>query len=138
MHSFCADAMVSHFSFVGFTPHPQALVVPVPLSTRRLRERGFNQSELIARKIAQALHLTCDNTLLLRTRHTVPQTEMSLRRERLFNVRNAFSCITPERVNGRHVILIDDVFTTGATLSECAKVLQSAGAKKVTALVVAA
>lgn len=138
IHEHCADAIVSHFSFVGFAPPPQALVVPVPLSRKRLRERGFNQSELIARRVAHTLSLPCTPDALSRTRHTTPQTEMQKRSDRLENVNGAFTCLAPGIIQGKTLLLVDDVLTTGATLSACAKALKVAGAAKVIALVVAA
>lgn len=110
-------------------------VVPMPLSSERLRQRGFNQALLLARQLAP--HKT-DATLLLRVHDTVAQS--SLRRgERLHNLEGAF-LVEPLRastVRGQRIILIDDVMTTGATLHTAAAVLRKAGAAQVSALVVA-
>ena len=115
-----------------------ALVVPVPLHTSRSRQRGFNQAELLARGLVRkirreepGLQLAAD--LLVRARPTLPQVGLSpsARRE---NVRGVFSVSQPERVRNRTVLLVDDVMTTGATLSACAAALKRAGAARVLAL----
>ena len=109
------------------------LVLPVPLHTAKLRERGFNQAELIARaalKLKPGNRFTLESQSLSRWRFTEPQTGLS-RRERTENLRGAFSVVHPERVRARPVLLVDDVFATGTTVSECARILCRAGASKV-------
>jgi len=113
------------------------LVIPVPLSARRLRERGYNQSALIARHLSALTNLpTPANDLLVRTRDTKPQVGLSAR-ERLTNMRGAFACTDPSTVTGRRLLLVDDVMTTGSTLEACAEPLRVAGAERVIGLVVA-
>lgn len=111
-------------------------IAPVPLHKRRERKRGFNQSELLARSLAQELEVPFGNALQ-RTRATPPQVGLNLK-ERQSNVRGAFT-ITPGFTSppNAHVLLVDDVFTTGATLRECATVLKKAGAKSVCAVTIA-
>lgn len=133
----CAELIGTHLSCAGFSAPEHAVVVPVPLSKKRMRERGFNQSELIGKQIARAFSLPFLPKAMVRIRDTKPQTETGSRSERALNIKNAFACYSKEAVKGKHIILIDDVFTTGATLSECAKTLKSAGATRVTALTVA-
>ena len=110
-------------------------LVPVPLHRTRRRERGFNQAEEIAallapRAAAPMLHA------LERTRYTTTQTLLD-RQERMENLRGAFRVRHPAAVQNRHLILVDDVFTTGSTVEECARVLREAGAASVRALTVA-
>jgi ComF family protein len=114
------------------------LLVPVPLHKNRRRARGFNQSELIARSAAKDLspRLELDSRILVRQRDTISQVGLS-REERMENVRGAFQVNAPERVRGRILIVVDDVMTTGTTLSECARVLKQAGAERVWAATVA-
>ncbi|MDH4226880.1 MAG: ComF family protein [Deltaproteobacteria bacterium] len=102
-------------------------VMPVPLHLKRLRERGFNQSLLIAREVSKRLgaRLSYDN--LERIRHTRPQVELE-HNERSANVKDAFALRDKGAVKNRRVLLIDDVCTTGATIAECSKVLARAGA----------
>lgn len=133
----CAELILSHFALIDFIASENTAVIPVPLSRRRLRERGFNQSALIAQRIARALSLPCVAGALARIRHTAPQTKTKERKERIENVKGAFACGDNKAVKGKNIMLIDDVVTTGATLSECAKALKAAGAKKIIACVVA-
>jgi ComF family protein len=112
------------------------MILPVPLHTQRLRQRGFNQAGLIAREFGRVRSIPVRFGVLIRHRATLPQTRLG-RRERLDNVRGAFRVASPEVVRGRSVLLIDDVFTTGTTLSECARVLKRTGAQAVYALTVA-
>jgi ComF family protein len=119
---------------------PDDLIIPIPLSVQRLQLRGFNQACELASALAKKSHSggKIDPHLLLRVRHTLPQTE--LRREaRLANVKGAFQ-IDPLRVpelNGRRVLLVDDVMTSGASIFTAAEVLRSAGAANVSAVVLA-
>ena len=120
-----------------------AVLVPVPLHAARQRERGFNQAELLARGLSAALEKTrggrspqVDTRSLVKIRATPPQTGLSgsARRD---NVRGAFAVVRPEHVRKRQVVLVDDVMTTGATLSACAQALRSAGAQAICALTLA-
>jgi len=109
------------------------LIAPVPLHPRRLKARGFNQSLLLA----QAFHETpLDRELLLRVRFTRPQVGLKPG-ERRQNVKGAFAVADPARVKGRNILLVDDLYTTGATVKECARVLKKAGAAQVEVLTVA-
>jgi ComF family protein len=112
------------------------LLVPVPLDRGRGRERGYNQSALLAEPIGRALGLPLLAGALRRTRATRPQVGLSAR-ERRANVRGAFACADPSAVEGRRVLVVDDVMTTGATLEACADALTAAGAAVVYGLVVA-
>jgi ComF family protein len=112
------------------------LVMPVPLHPRRLRERGFNQSLILARHVASRLEADLDFMSLRRIRPTQPQTGLSSD-ERKKNVRRAFDVVKKNGLKGRSVLLIDDVATTGSTLSECARALKRAGVKGVYCLVLA-
>ena len=104
-------------------------IVPVPLHSSRLAERGYNQSELLARSLGPPVA----SGVLVRTRPTPPQAGLN-QAERLANVRGAFAA--PSRLDGRRVLLVDDVCTTGATLSACARTLRRAGAERVLAVTV--
>jgi len=110
------------------------LVVPVPLHSTKLRQRGFNQSELIARAAlkvnSSAGRFQLSLGLLERRRETKSQIGLS-RHQRRENIRGAFVVTRPREVAGREVLLVDDVFTTGTTVSECARILRRAGASKV-------
>jgi ComF family protein len=114
----------------------ECLTIPVPLHPKRLRERGFNQSLLLARHVASLLGTELDFLSLRRIRYTQPQTGLKSE-ERKRNVRKAFEIMNQEVVKGRIVLLVDDVTTTGSTLNECARVLKRAGAERVFGLVLA-
>ena len=114
------------------------LLLPVPLAAGRLRERGYNQSWEIARRLAAALGAPSDPRLLLRVRETTPQLALAPG-ERAANVHRAFA-VEPTRraeLRGRRVTLVDDVMTTGETVGELARVLHAAGASTVQAWVIA-
>jgi ComF family protein len=110
------------------------LVVPIPLHASKKRERGFNQSELMARAAVkqsrQGERLKLQSGLLERGRITISQIGLT-RHQRREDIRGAFTVTNPSEIAGREVLLIDDVFTTGTTVSECARILRRAGASKV-------
>ncbi|MHB0990225.1 MAG: double zinc ribbon domain-containing protein [Burkholderiales bacterium] len=106
---------------------PDALVA-MPLHPRRLRERGFNQSLLLARRIARQLHIPLLETACRRVRDTAPQTTLSVD-ERRSNLRNAFIC--PEKITGKRIAIIDDVMTSGSSLDSLSRALLKAGAVEV-------
>jgi len=125
---------ISHLSLV--ISHLSFIVVPVPLYPRRERERGFNQAKLIAKNLVENLNLEfCD--ALLRVKTTKPQAKTKDSEERAKNVDGCFKIIHSELVEEKNIILIDDVFTSGATMNEAVKVLKQNGAKKILALVIA-
>lgn len=109
---------------------PTALLVPVPLHVTRLRERGFNQAVLLARRLGRARALPVAPRLLVRTRATHPQPGLSAAARRR-NLAAAFVLRPGTAIAGRHVVLVDDVLTTGATADACASVLCAAGASRV-------
>ena len=117
--------------------NPDALpdfIVPMPLHPTRLRERGFNQALEIARRVAKKSDVALLPDICNRIKDTPSQTGLPWK-EREKNIRNAFSCKTDLR--GKHVAIVDDVMTTGATLNELAKALRKCGAARVTGWVVA-
>ncbi len=114
-----------------------AVVVPVPLSAKRLRERGFNQAELIAARFANHFDLPVANGILTRTKHALPQSVLDSYKGRWENIKGAFAVPDPEAVKGKQILLIDDVTTSGATLFEAASILKAAVAKKIIALAIA-
>ncbi len=118
-------------------PFEDYLIIPIPLSPRRLRERGFNQSELIANIFARGFGLPIETKALMRVKNTKPQSETKNLVERRENLARSFTARHPEYVAGKNIILVDDVTTSGATLLEAATVLKSAGARKIIAFTVA-
>ncbi len=105
-------------------------IVAVPLHPTRLRKREFNQSLLLARSLGKRWNLPVLTNVLLRTKLTPPQTSLS-RRARLTNLRKCFAVKRPDVIEGKNILVVDDVFTTGTTVNECAKTLRKAGAQSV-------
>ena len=112
-------------------------IIPVPLHPKRLRQRGFNQASLLARRLGAALKISVDYASLKRSRWTEPQTGLT-RRQRAANVRGAFCLETGEQVRGKGILLVDDVLTTGETVNQCVRALKrDGGAREVVVLTVA-
>ena len=105
-------------------------VLAIPLHSRRLRTREFNQSLLLAKGLSRQLHRPLLIDAMRRTKETLPQVGLSLK-ARTKNVHHAFQVTKPETIMGQRLLLVDDVYTTGATLREGAKVLTKAGAKEI-------
>ncbi|EKE14572.1 MAG: phosphoribosyltransferase, partial [uncultured bacterium] len=114
----------------------ESILIPIPLHKKRLKERGFNQSELLAKEIAPVLGFKYLGEILIRKIYTQAQAELP-KEERLHNIKDCFELKEKSEIKGKTIILIDDVFTTGATLQEAAKVLKKGGAKKVWGLTIA-
>jgi ComF family protein len=117
--------------------HKATLIIPVPLHAEREKARGFNQAALLAQKLALASRVPIDNISLMRTSHTERHRAGMDATDRRKTVDDAFEVVHPELVTGESILLVDDVFTTGATASSCAKALLRAGAVEVFVLTVA-
>lgn len=112
------------------------VIIPVPLHCARLFKRKYNQSAVLADGLSKLCNIPADYSSLKKIKHTTPQIQCS-GKQRTRNVKDAFHVTAPESIKGKRIVLIDDVYTTGSTLNECAKVLKNAGAKSVDALTVA-
>jgi ComF family protein len=128
--------LLSSFAKEWIPERKDCVIIPVPLHSRRLRERGFNQSLLLARILASDLGNQLDYLSLIRNRYTRAQTGLK-KKERRKNVKDAFSVIQPNAIKDKKILLVDDVFTTGYTLNECARTLKKSGATTVICLTVA-
>ena len=118
-------------------PVPGEIVVPVPMPRDRQRERGYNQADLLARRVALQCGLPCEPTALARTRRADPQAGIADSNLRAANVAGSFTVAPGADVSGAQIILVDDVATTGSTLEECAATLKRAGAESVWCLTLA-
>jgi len=112
-------------------------VIPIPLHADRLRERGFNQSELIAGIVSRKLNADLNTDNLKRVKATKHQAELKNADERARNIENCFALNDPKEIENKNIVLVDDVFTTGSTMGEAVKILKNAGAKKIIAFVFA-
>ncbi|WP_339474357.1 ComF family protein [Pseudomonas fluorescens] len=110
-------------------PRPDALL-PVPLAAKRLRQRGFNQAAMLARWLSKQLDLPCEENAVHRIQDTSAQQDLDAK-ARKRNLRNAFALTSDANVKGRHLALVDDVLTTGATAQALARLLMNAGAARV-------
>ena len=119
----------------------EPILIPIPLSKKRYRERGYNQAELICEKLVEIdeknNNFKLEKNVLIKIKETEHQANIKERRDRLKNLSDSFSVKNSKMIEGKNIILIDDVTTTGATLSEARKILKQSGAKKVIAFTVA-
>jgi ComF family protein len=121
----------------------EIILIPIPLSPKRYRERGYNQAELICKELIKinnlrdGVNLKLENNILIKPKETEHQARIKNRNERLQNIIGSFAFRDNNLIKTRNIILIDDITTTGATLSEARKVLKQAGARKVIAFTVA-
>ncbi len=111
-------------------------IIPVPISRRRRKERGYNQSELIAREIAKRTDLDYQNQCLIKTKNIVEQSKLN-KEERQKNIQGVYALQQPRKLLNKKILLIDDIYTTGSTVNECSKVLKEAEPKKVGVLTIA-
>ena len=112
------------------------ILVPIPLHKKKLKKRGFNQAGEIAKEFSENLKIPVFSDALIKTKQTSAQVELK-KEEREKNIKGVFLCQKPELVMGKKILLIDDIFTTGSTMEQCARLLQEAGAKEVWGVVVA-
>ena len=119
-----------------FQNKENSLLAPIPLSKSRERWRGFNQATLLANELSRFLKIPLLNNNLIKIKKTQPQVELK-REQREENIKGAFKLKNPQKVRGKRIFLVDDVFTTGSTMEECARVLKKAGGKEVWGIVVA-
>jgi len=119
-----------------FLECPLDVIVPVPLHPKRLRWRGFNQAVVLGREVGRSWRVPMDPFVLFRSRETPPQTQLS-EEDRKKNVRGAFFVNPGRSVEGKALLLVDDVYTSGATVNECSRTLVRAGAKEVFVLTLA-
>ena len=128
--------MMAEFPYQEFDISDYSLIMPVPLHPKRLRERGFNQSVILAREISRKFRVALDFMTLRRDTYTEPQVSLG-KKDRAANLRGAFSVHDAGRVAGKRIILVDDVYTSGSTVKECARVLMKNKADTVGVLTLA-
>jgi ComF family protein len=123
-------------TFKGFS---EPILIPIPMSKKRLKERGYNQSELLCKELflLGSDTFTLDTDVLHKQKETPRQATIKDRKKRLKNLHNSFSVVHSEKIMNKNILLVDDITTTGATLYEAIKVLKKAGAHKVIAITIA-
>lgn len=112
------------------------IIIPVPIHKKRKRMRGYNQSELIAEKVANNLNLKIGKDVLYKNKHTKPQSSMD-KVQRLKNAQGVYIVENKHKILNKNVVILDDIYTTGATANECRKILLLSGAKKVGIITIA-
>jgi len=127
-----ASLIIAHFKLSSNLPQfsQDWILIPVPLYIKKERQRGFNQAEEIAKELSRELSLSLVNDILLKIKETLPQVELE-ERARIENPKGAFLVKNKDKIKDRKILLVDDVYTTGATMEECARVLKETGAKEV-------
>jgi len=125
-----ADLLAEYFKKYDIKFPDNAILLPVPIYPLRMRRRGFNQAEHIANVLSPILGILVINNVLEKYKYTKPQVELS-REDRLKNIRGSFVVRNPDKIQGKTILLFDDVKTTGATLEEAGRVLKEAGAEKI-------
>jgi competence protein ComFC len=121
----------------AFSNFTNPILIPIPLSKKRLRERGYNQALLICKeliKIDEGKNFSLEENILIKIKETTHQAHIKNRRQRMQNLIGTFGIKNEEKIKKRNIILIDDVVTTGATLREAKKILKNSGAQKIIAL----
>jgi len=128
--------MLRHLELTNNIPDKDFLIIPVPLSPSKKRRRGFNQSEEMARIISTAMGIEMDDYSLKKMKNNLPQAGLG-KEERTDNIKGCYQVGEKNSIKDKKIILIDDVYTTGATMEECAKALKESGAKEVWGLTIA-
>jgi phosphoribosyltransferase len=111
-------------------------IIPVPISKKRQKERGYNQSLLIARKIAEKTNLELMNNCLIKTKNIIEQSKLN-KEDRLQNIYGVYELTNRQLIENKKILLIDDIYTTGSTVNECSRILRKANPEKIGVLVLA-
>lgn len=135
-----ANLIIIHFQLLGnfqnLVRNWDLVLIPVPLDKKRLKWRGFNQAEELAKELSLILKLPVVGGNLIKIKKTPPQVDLE-KNLRIQNLNGVFSIKNKEKIKGKKILLVDDVYTTGSTLNQCAKILKEAGAKEVWGVTVA-
>ena len=111
-------------------------IIPVPISKKRNRQRGYNQSFLIAKEISKYTNLKLINNCLFKTKNVIEQSKLT-KEEREQNIKNVYSLKNGDKIESKKILLIDDIYTTGSTVNECCRILKKANPKKIGVVVLA-
>jgi competence protein ComFC len=129
--------IITHFQLLDNKPNfSDYILIPVPREKKKLKWRGFNQAEEIGRELSKFLKIPLVNDVLVKIKETLPQVESS-KEERKENIKGAFLIKNGSQILDRKILLVDDIYNTGSTMEECARVLKEAGAKETIGIVIA-
>ena len=134
-----ASILIEHFVLAGNNTNKiweNSALIPVPLDKVKLKQRGYNQSEELAKELSKILQVPMLSDSLIKVKSTAPQMELS-KQDREKNLENAFAIKNPAELTGKKIFLVDDVYTTGSTMNECAKILKDSGVKNVWGIAIA-
>ena len=112
------------------------IIIPVPISKKRLKERGYNQSELIAKQIAKVTEMQLEKRCLYKNKNIIAQSSLS-KEQREENIKGVYSIKNKEKIQNKNVLLFDDIYTTGSTVNECCKIIKEANPKKIGVMTIA-
>lgn len=112
------------------------IIIPVPIHKKRYKERGYNQSELLASEIAKTLNISIEKRVLIKNVNNTPQSKLS-KIERKNNANGVYKIINAQKIKNKKIIIIDDIYTTGSTANECSKLLKQAGASEIAVFTIA-
>ncbi len=111
-------------------------IMPIPISKKRRKERGYNQSELIAKEIAKNINIKYQNNCLIKTKNIIEQSKLN-REQRILNIQGAYVLKNEETIKNKKILLFDDIYTTGSTVNECSRILRKVDLKKIGILTIA-
>lgn len=132
-----SSLIIDHFQQIENLPNFfQFLLIPLPSEKKKLKWRGFNQAEEIGKELSKFLEISLLGDVLIKIQETLPQVELS-GKEREENIKGVFSLKNREKIQGKKILLVDDVYTTGSSVEEAARVLREAGAKEIVGVVIA-
>lgn len=134
-----AGILIEHFVLSGKNINEvweNSVLMPVPLDKKKLKNRGYNQSEELAKKLSETLKIPVISNVLIKTRRTDSQAELK-KEAREKNLQGVFAIKNPDKIQSKKIFLVDDVYTTGSTMEECAKTLQESGVKSVWGIAIA-
>jgi len=131
-----SSLIIAHFQLSNKLPTKEGVSIPVPLTKKRLKWRGFNQAEEIAKELSNSWGISLVSNCLIKVKENPPQVELS-EEERMENAKGVFQVQNKKEIIGKKIFLIDDVYTTGSTMEEAVRVLKAAGAKEVWGITVA-
>ena len=112
------------------------IIIPVPIHKKRKAQRGYNQTQLIASKISKYVGIKLCDDVLIKSKNTIAQSKLN-KNKRKQNIKGAFKILNSEKIQGKNILLFDDIYTTGSTVNECSKILTRAGAKRIGVLTIA-